>query len=380
MDPTNMDIDEQQQGYKWEVAYAEGLNLRDVLTEDEGGSIEKAVKRLVAEAKRQRRLVDRPSKVRLGIMRYIYIVIDCSLAMLDRALYPNRLAVTINILNKFLDKFFEQNPISQIGIILAKDKRAERLLPLTSNPSLIKESLSEINGTHCVGEFSLYNSLDRAFKGLQDLPSHTSREILLIMASLSTIDAELKRKGIRCSVIGLSAELYVCRKLCATTSGRYDVILDESHFEIILNDQINPPVVKKGMATNVVKMGFPKRSKIELPSFCVCHQADPIAPRDPESTDRAYFCPQCDARYCSVPIECRICGLTLLTAPQLARAHQNLTPLLAFAEVNLPQGDCYACRKKLEEKAYSCKKCNSLFCLDCDLILHESLQICPACH
>ena len=71
MDPTNLDIDEQQQGYKWEVAYAEGLNLRDVLTEDEGGSNEKAVKRLVAEAKRQRRLVDRPSKVRLGIVSFV---------------------------------------------------------------------------------------------------------------------------------------------------------------------------------------------------------------------------------------------------------------------------------------------------------------------
>lgn len=48
---------------------------------------------------------------------------------------------------------------------------------------------------------------------------------------------------------------------------------------------------------------------------------------------RAFYCPQCLSRYCQTPAECRVCGLLLLTAPQLARAHQHLQPLAAFAEV-----------------------------------------------
>lgn len=39
-------------------------------------------------------------------------------------------------LNQFLDKFSERNPISQVGIVVCKDKRAERLIPLTGTKIL----------------------------------------------------------------------------------------------------------------------------------------------------------------------------------------------------------------------------------------------------
>jgi len=47
---------------------------------------------------------------------------------------------------------------------------------------------------------------------------------------------------------------------------------------------------------------------------------------------RAFYCPRCGARYCQTPVECRLCSLLLITAPQLARAHQHLEPLDPFAE------------------------------------------------
>ena len=39
-----------------------------------------------------------------------------------------------------------------------------------------------------------------------------------------------------------------------------------------------------------------------------------------------YFCPQCDSKYCEIPIECKACGLTLVCAPHLARSyhHRNI--------------------------------------------------------
>ena len=57
------------------------------------------------------------------------------------------------------------------------------------------------------------------------------------MGSLTTCDPsdifstikECKKLKIRCSIIGLSAETFVCRKICTELEGIYSVILDELH-------------------------------------------------------------------------------------------------------------------------------------------------------
>jgi len=188
--------------------------------------------------------------------------------------------------------------------------------------------------------------------------------------------------GIRCSLISLSAEVHVFRKLCSTTSGKHAVALDESHMELLISDHIQPPVATREQEASVVKMGFPKRSVVRVPSFCVCHQSQSKSAEKTNQDQRAFFCPQCGARYCQTPTECRICGLLLLTAPQLARAHQHLQPLPAFAEVpSQPGRTCFACDQPLsrDHKAYACKSCQEEFCIDCDILLHESLQTCPSC-
>ena len=60
------------------------------------------------------------------------------------------------------------------------------------------------------------------------------------MGSLTTCDPgdifatirECKKYKIRCSIIGLSAEVHICKKICSELEGIYSVILDELH----LND------------------------------------------------------------------------------------------------------------------------------------------------
>lgn len=47
-----------------------------------------------------------------------------------------------------------------------------------------------------------------------------------------------------------------------------------------------------------------------------------------------YFCPVCDAKYCELPVECKVCGLTLIMAPHLARSYHHLFPLAAFNEIS----------------------------------------------
>ncbi|EYB83908.1 hypothetical protein Y032_0327g2609 [Ancylostoma ceylanicum] len=58
----------------------------------------------------------------------------------------------------------------------------------------------------------------------------------------------------------------------------------------------------------------------------------------PLSTSRGFLCEQCGARHCSLPAECRVCRLTLVAAPQLARAFRHLLPLPAFVPTTVSEG------------------------------------------
>lgn len=76
----------------------------------------------------------RKGNTRLGMMRHLYIIVDCSDAMLDQDLKPTRQLCTAKLLEGFIDEFFDQNPISQMGLIAMRNKRAEKLTELAGNP------------------------------------------------------------------------------------------------------------------------------------------------------------------------------------------------------------------------------------------------------
>lgn len=92
------------------------------------------------------------------------------------------------MLDGFIDEYFDQNPISQIGLIIMHNKRAEKISELTGNARKHNKALSTLNRTSLIGEPSLQNGLELALKCLKLLPSHASREILVIMGSLTTCD------------------------------------------------------------------------------------------------------------------------------------------------------------------------------------------------
>ncbi len=72
--------------------------------------------------------------------------------------------------------------------------------------------------------------------------SHSSREVLIIMGSLTTCDPgdifetinECKKNKVRCSIIGLAAEIQICKKICSETQGIYSIILDELHLHDLM--------------------------------------------------------------------------------------------------------------------------------------------------
>lgn len=175
------------------------------------------------------------------MMRHVFLVLDASEAMLDQDLKPTRQLCTTKLLEGFIDEFFDQNPISQLGIIVTRNKRAEKLADLAGNSKKHLQAVKQYAELSCQGEPSLQNALELAAKSLKLLPSHASREVLVLMANLTTCDPgniietikELKKDKIRCSVIGLAAEVRVCRLLAQETGGIYSVILDDSHYKYV---------------------------------------------------------------------------------------------------------------------------------------------------
>lgn len=75
-----------------------------------------------------------------------------------------------------------------MGIIIMHNKRAEKISELCGNYRKHIKALSSLSKMSLVGEPSLQNSLEMAYKSLKLLPSHASREILVIMGSLTTCD------------------------------------------------------------------------------------------------------------------------------------------------------------------------------------------------
>uniref|UniRef100_A0A3B5KQP7 Ssl1-like domain-containing protein n=1 Tax=Xiphophorus couchianus TaxID=32473 RepID=A0A3B5KQP7_9TELE len=155
--------EEPERAKRWEGGYE---RTWEVLKEDESGSLKATVEEILYESKRKR-VTQSHAQVRLGMMRHIYVVIDCSRSMEDQDLKPNRLTSTLKLMEGFIDEYFDQNPISQVGIITTKNKRAEKLTELAGNPKKHIAALKKAVDSSCVGEPSLYNSLSLAIQTLK---------------------------------------------------------------------------------------------------------------------------------------------------------------------------------------------------------------------
>lgn len=387
---------ENEKAYRWEGDYEKTW---ESLKEDESGSLQAGIEEEINKAKRKR-LQSRKINVRLGMMRHLYIVLDMSVAMDDHDLKPNRAVACLKLIESFIEQFFDQNPIAQLGIVLTSEKKAEVLSEMsgTSHKHLelirkVRENVIKNNGKDLTGEPSLQNALEVCEKTLKHMPSHASREVVIILGSLTTCDpgsiyetiAVMKNKNIRCSVIGLSAEIHICKNLTKETNGMYGVVLDESHFIDLLKDHIPPPLSSMVSDSSLIKMGFPQHISSQSTgkiSMCMSTKKFSIG---------GYYCPQCQSKYSELPVQCVVCNLTLVSAPHLARSYHHLFPLPQFSEESLAEysynpsskSSCFACLFKFSTSPmttiYTCSRCGESFCIDCNLFIHESLHCCPGC-
>lgn len=396
-----MEVEEPVTGFRWETDYE---RTWEAIKESKDGRIQSTIpiEELLQRNKRLRAL--RKKNLRLGLMRHIFIVIDFSEAMMHNDLKPTRIACTLKLIELFLNEFSSLNPISQVGLIISRNKRYELISPMSSDMKSHIKLLSKIReNPECSGEPSLQNSLGAAMTTLKHMPNHTSKEILVILGSLTTCDPgdinsviqSLSSFNIRSSVISLSAEVRVCKTLVTATKGTYDVIMDDEHFKNVLFEHLNPPAAIKGTQSSLIRMGFSQYIHYdkETPAMCACH----LGTKEVDFSYHGYYCPQCQAKYCNLPIGCYVCGLTLVSAAHLARSFHHLFPVELFQEAFRSQGKCFACGvtfvSEVQEKSSpddnapdqiikncsKCTLCQNIFCLDCDIFIHESLHFCPGC-
>lgn len=249
----NQDDDAGKGGYSWEEEYKRSW---DVLQEDEEGRLSSVVAQLQQQRKRRRyvggdwrhkdygidtlnRLLKDTAVIQRGIIRHMFLVIDLSEAMNEKDLRPSRVELTVTYAKQFVIEYFDQNPISQLGIIITRDGIAEKLTELSGNPNDHTRALDTRKNIETSGEPSLQNALQLARSSMVSVPSHGSKEILLIFGALTTCDPSnihdtvslLQKENVRVNIVGLAAEVQICRVLSKMTKGmwkrREGIIMDE---------------------------------------------------------------------------------------------------------------------------------------------------------
>ncbi|EMR09740.1 hypothetical protein PNEG_01925 [Pneumocystis murina B123] len=404
--------------YSWEKTYHRSW---DVVQEDQQGSLTTTLIQMTQEGKRKRILRDTVPLQR-GIIRYLVLVLDLSSAMAKRDMIPTRYLVEIDHASAFVLEYFEQNPLAQLSILGMREGRAVLISYQGGSPHEHLIALKRLKQMDPSGDVSLQNALEMSRTLLYSAPKHGTKEVLLIFGSLmsldpgdihETIDALIKDK-IRVYMVGLSASVSICQKICKETNAgdesSYGIVLNEQHFKDLLMQFVIPPALQKSYESSgtLVMMGFPSKL-VEKETLCSCHS---------NVIKEGYLCPRCYSNVCSLPINCPNCDLTLIMSTHLARSYHHLFPLKNWVEVPWEEAvstHCYACLMPFPEKPkeltsdlfyntinhskeknridsfsvmhnsvsisfrYACSDCHKHFCIDCDVFAHEILFECIGC-
>ncbi|KAI0980296.1 hypothetical protein GJ496_001947 [Pomphorhynchus laevis] len=326
---------DEEENYIWESGYDKAW---EAIKEDEDRLADNTVQDLINNGIRRQRVKDsRPRS--LCIMRSTFIVLDISQSMTYQDFKPLRIKFVVDMLNKFVDKFFRTNVIAQIGVITTADGWANLLCKLSFNSINFKSELIALadritnKQKMCGSTPSLQNAALLAMQYLQYVPVHSCRDIIFIMGSLATIDSgninetisELKSKNIKCSVISLSAEVFIHKQIANETEGHHIVALNEDHFYQQLI-RLCDPELPSNQCPTLVPIAFPR--KLPMEERMLCMQSD----HSSSQCNATYICPRCQSAYCSLPTVCSICSLTLASGTEFMRSIHYLYPLKSFED------------------------------------------------
>lgn len=81
------------------------------------------------------------------------------------------------MIKKFIHDYYDQNPISQLGLLVTRNRLAERITDLSGNVSSHTSKLLKLMNT--TGLASLQNTIILAMSLLQHVPTYGQRELLI---------------------------------------------------------------------------------------------------------------------------------------------------------------------------------------------------------
>jgi len=338
------------------------------------------------QRKKRKLVLETVHHVERGLLRFLYIIIDQSRSTEMNDFKPQRKVFVDHLLEIFLREFFLENPLSQVGLILGHNGIADKISSLGGNPQLQIEKLqADREFVDKGGSFSLQNTLEVARSSLISIPRYGSKEILVIMSSMSTTDPGdilktiqgIKDAKIKVDMIGLGAEVHICRTLAKKTGGSYHIPTDENHFKDLLMSHIPPKPLSKSQKVerHWVHMGFPIKRTMPYPTLCGCHKVFRYT---------GYDCPRCTTLCCDLPTACKTCGLTLISSPHLAKSYHHLFPVPMYQEMEAANTTfkCFGCFEPVNPETtllLKCPNCEHKFCTRCDLFAHNVLRACPGC-
>jgi hypothetical protein len=264
----------------------------------------------------------------------LVIAVDSSKSSADTDYKPCRLEVTKACVSKFIAEYYDQNPISQLGVIATRDRTSDRLTELSGNPKNHIHTIKTVKNMS--GLASLQNTMLLGMSMLRHIPNYGHREMLIIFSSLSTCDPgdifssikDAKAQKVRVSVICLVAEVFICKQIAELTGGTFAVALDATHLsELLLTHTIPPPEVQRNesLVTDFIYMGFPKRTFDS-------HSSLGFDGKKMKLSANAYICPRCSTRTTDIPTQCCVCNLQLNSSSHIARSYHHLFPVQNYVE------------------------------------------------
>ncbi len=297
-----------------------------------------------------------PPVLRRGLARAVVVAMDWGATMTQTEPAPLRSAFLLRQMTEFVGAFFAANPLSQLSLVSTGAGTAERLSPLFSAKSAHLAALAELAGKECEGEISLQHCVELGIANLRHVSAHVSRELLLIVSSLSTCDPgdlnsaaiSAKHARIRISIIHFSGAMFAGEQLCRATGGTHAVMVDKTHFSQILFANVSPQLDKRppGTAVALVPTGFPLQTESTNDRSGNDRSLNDRSANDRCSNDRSvivacgchrrvcdsvFFCPVCSCPVCELPTCCPVCSLSLAAASHLARSYRHLFPVPFFS-------------------------------------------------
>eukprot|EP00879_Flechtneria_rotunda_P010612 GHRR01011092.1.p2 GENE.GHRR01011092.1~~GHRR01011092.1.p2 ORF type:complete len:222 (+),score=75.52 GHRR01011092.1:284-949(+) len=185
-----MDEDEEDNGRSFEAferQYATDHSWESI-QEDEQGFLRPLDATAELRARRQRALsAAQTARIRKGMIRYVLLVLDLSRAATATDMRPSRLSAMAGSARGFIRRFFDLNPLGQLALAVLRNGIAEQLTDLSGSPEAQIDKLNQF-GMDAGGDASLQNGLEMGLDLLGTVPPYGHREMLVIMAALSTVD------------------------------------------------------------------------------------------------------------------------------------------------------------------------------------------------